>query len=359
MAAASFLTDAWRRRGALAWLLSPIALVYGGVLALRRAAYTGGLARSTRLAVPVIVIGNLYVGGTGKTPLTIELVKALQARGRKPGVVSRGYGRSADDIRIVATTDDATAVGDEPLLIAQATGVSVAVGADRVQAARLLLKTHADCDVVLADDGLQHLRLARDVEIAVVDERGLGNGWVLPAGPLREPAGALSRIDAIVLHGTNAQDLPIERAGGSPSLFHMRSRLAPQLESLAHPGRALALADLVQRQQRDPTLAILAAAGIGVPQRFFAMLRAAGLDFDELSLPDHHDFRADPFAASRASIIVITAKDAVKCRRNDALRSDGRIWIAPLEADVDSALVDLIAARLTSLRKAQDGPAPA
>lgn len=359
MAAATFLTDAWRRRGGLAWLLSPFALLYGGALALRRAAYAGGLARSTRLPVPVIVVGNLYVGGTGKTPLTIELVKALRARGWKPGVVSRGYGRSADDIRVVATTDDASEVGDEPLLIAQAGGAPVAVGADRVQAARLLLKSHADCDVILADDGLQHLRLARDVEIAVVDERGLGNGWVLPAGPLREPSGALSRIDAIVLHGLDAKDLPIGRADDGPALFHMRSRLAPQLESLAQPGRTLALAELAQRQRREPALTILAAAGIGVPPRFFAMLRAAGLAVDELPLPDHHDFRGDPFAGSRAAIIVITAKDAVKCRRNDALRSDERIWVAPLTADVDGALVDLVAARLTSLRKAQDGPAPA
>lgn len=359
MAAATTLTAAWRRRGLLAWLLAPLALLYGSVLALRRAAYATGVARSTRLPVPVVVIGNLYVGGTGKTPLTIELVRALRARGWTPGVVSRGYGRAANDVRIVAATDDAANVGDEPLLIAQASGAPVAVGADRVQAARHLLERHPDCDVIIADDGLQHLRLARDVQIAVVDERGVGNGWVLPAGPLREPVRALARVDALVLHGTAADPLDNERPGDRPKRFHMRSRLAAHLESLAQPGQALALTDLVQRQKRDPALTVLAAAGIGVPQRFFAMLQAAGLAIEELPLPDHHDFADDPFAGSRAAAIVITAKDAVKCRRNAALRSDARIWIAPLIADIDGDLADLVAARLTSPGHSPHGPSPA
>jgi len=359
-AGATTLTAAWRRRGPLAWLLAPFAALYAGVLALRRGAYATGLARSRRLPVPVVVIGNLYVGGTGKTPLAIELLHALRARGWRPGVVSRGYGRTADDVRIVAAGDSAADVGDEPLLIAQAGNAPVAVGADRVQAAQRLLAAHPECDVIIADDGLQHLRLARDVQIAVVDERGLGNGWVLPAGPLREPAARLAHVDAIVLHGAAPQDVPAlaRLAAGTPQ-FRMRSRLAPQLESLAQPDRTLALADLVQQQRRDAAITVLAAAGIGVPQRFFAMLRAAGLAFDELPLPDHHDFHGDPFAGRRAIFILITAKDAVKCRRNDALRSDARIWIAPLVADIDAALADLVAARLTSLGKSPHGPSPA
>jgi len=353
------MSAAWRRRGLLAWLLAPFALLYAGVLALRRAAYATGLARSTRLPVPVVVIGNLYVGGTGKTPLAIELVRALRERGRRPGVVSRGYGRAAADVRLVAADDDAAAVGDEPLLIAQATAAPVAVGADRVQAAQRLLAAHPDCDVVVADDGLQHLRLARDVQIAVVDERGLGNGWVLPAGPLREPAAALARVDAVVLHGAAPADVAVLARSSAPPQFPMRSRLAPQLQSLAQPGSTLALAELAQRQQRDASISLLAAAGIGVPQRFFAMLRAAGLRCEELPLPDHYGFHNDPFAGSTASFILITAKDAVKCRRNDALRGDARIWIAPLVADVDAGLADLVAARLTTLGKTSHGPSPA
>lgn len=355
---ATTLSAAWRRRGLLAWLLVPFALLYASVLALRRAAYAMGLARATRLPVPVIVIGNLYVGGTGKTPLAIELLRALRERGWRPGVVSRGYGRAASDMRLVAPDDDAAAVGDEPLLIAQASGVPVAVGADRVQAAQRLLAAHPDCDVVVADDGLQHLRLARDLQIAVVDERGVGNGWVLPAGPLREPAAALARVDAIVLHGAVAGETPAVAPSHAPQ-FRMRSRLAPQLQSLAQPGRTLALDELVQQQRRDPSLTALAAAGIGVPQRFFAMLCAAGLRVEELPLPDHYDFRDDPFAGHTATFVLITAKDAVKCRRNDALRGDARIWVAPLVADVDAGLADLVAARLTSLGKNLHGPSPA
>ena len=345
---ASLLTSAWRRRGALAWLLSPLALLYAAITGLRRRAYAIGLFQSTRVAAPVVVVGNLYVGGTGKTPLTIELVRALLQRGFKPGVVSRGYGGTGGDARLVTSADSATDVGDEPLLIAAATGVPVAVGAQRARAATLLLEKHPSCDVVIADDGLQHLALRRDVEIALIDERMLGNGWVLPAGPLREPPSRLAKVDAIVLHG--AAHLP---ASAVPC-FSMHTGLAEHAYRLSDREQSIALAELVQRQQAT-RISITAAAGIGVPQRFFDMLSAAGLRIEPLPLPDHFDYRDNPFAGRHADLLLITEKDAVKCRLVDALRADQRIWVLPLQARVDPKLVDLVIARLNSLRKSPNG----
>ncbi len=319
-----------------------------------RRCYACGLLRGTRLPVPVVVVGNLYVGGTGKTPL-VEWSRRC-ARGWTPGVVSRGYGRTANDIRLVATNDDASTVGDEPLLIAQAGGVPVAVGADRAAAARGLLDTHADCDLIVADDGLQHLRLARDVEIAVLDERGLGNGWVLPAGPLREPARALQPVS---MRSCCTQQT---RAGLCLSVSRPRTCAVP------HAFAARAAARKPGRSRQHAAAGRSRAAAAARPgarcarcrrhRRATALLRnaaRAGLAVAELPL-DHHDFRHDTFAGSRDG-----DRDHREGRRNAAidLRGDDRIWIAPLQADVDSALVDLIAARLTSLRKAHDGPAPA
>ncbi len=345
----SAVSSAWQRRGLLAWLLAPIALIYAGALAIRRAAYASGLLRSERVAVPVIVVGNVYVGGTGKTPLTIELVRALRTRGWTPGVVSRGYRGTADAPRVVSSQDTAAAVGDEPLLIARATAAPVAIGASRVRAAQALLAADPACDVIVADDGLQHLRLARDVEIALLDERGLGNGWVLPAGPLREPAARLGTVDAIVLH--RADHAPV---AGVPC-FAMRSRLADEIHRLGDRAHTMPLAELIRRQH-ESSLTITAAAGIGVPQRFFGMLQAAGLVIEPLPLPDHFDYRANPFAQSRTHLLLITEKDAVKCDRVDALRKDPRIWVVPLVATIDPALVDLVVTALNRLRKGPHGP---
>ena len=345
----SAVLSAWQRRGLLAWLLAPVALLYAGALAVRRAAYAIGLLRSTRVAVPVIVVGNLYVGGTGKTPLTIELVRALRTRGWTPGVVSRGYGGTASAPHLVSPQDTAAVVGDEPLLIARATAAPVAVGSSRVQAAQALLATELACDVIVADDGLQHLRLARDVEIALLDERGLGNGWVLPAGPLREPATRLGGVDAIVLH--RAEHAP---ANGVPC-FAMRSRLADEIHRLGDRAHSMPLAELIRRQHGS-SLTITAAAGIGVPQRFFDMLRDNGLRIEPLSLPDHFDYSDNPFAQCRTHLLLITEKDAVKCERIDALRKDPRIWVVPLVATIDTALVDLVVTALNRLRKGLHGP---
>jgi tetraacyldisaccharide 4'-kinase len=340
--------SAWQRRGALAWILSPLALTYAAIVKVRRIAYANGILKASRAMAPVVVLGNLYVGGTGKTPLAIALVRALRQHGFQPGVISRGYGGTARSARVVSEGDTAAEVGDEPLLIAESTGAPVAVGARRAQAAALLLQAHPACDVLIADDGLQHLALARDLEVALIDERGLGNGWVLPAGPLREPPARLARVDAIVLHGTAAP--PVQ---GVPN-FPLRTQLADHAYRLADRSQFRPLVDFAQRQ-RSTGLRITAAAGIGVPQRFFDMLTAIGLRVDPLPLPDHFEYRVNPFAGCDTDVVLITEKDAVKCRRSDALRDDTRLWVVPLDAQVDTALVDLVIARLKLLRKTPHG----
>ena len=345
---AAILTSAWQQRGVLAWLLAPLALLYALALEIRRHAYALGVLSARRIAAPVVVIGNLYIGGTGKTPLTIELVRALQRHGWTAGVVSRGYGGAAREACLVAGDDTAADVGDEPRLIAEATCAPVAVGVDRVRAAELLLRSAPACDVVIADDGLQHLALARDLEIAVLDERGLGNGWVLPAGPLREPARRLGTVDTIVLHGTAAAPT------GAVHSFRMKSTLAPYAHRLGDRKQVVPLTELARRQQSGP-LRITAAAGIGVPQRFFDMLMAVGLHIEALPLPDHYDYSDNPFATCTADLLLITEKDAVKCRRIDALRSDSRIWVVPLEASVDAELVAFVIDRLNRLREKPHG----
>lgn len=312
------------KRGWVAWLLLPLSLLFRMLSGLRRLAYRVGLIRAERLPVPVVVVGNLYVGGTGKTPLAVWLVQALRARGYRPGVVSRGYGRGAGDARLVRA-DDALS-GDEPRLIAARTGVPVAVGARRAEAARLLLQAHPEVDLIVADDGLQHLALARDVEIALVDERGRGNGWLLPAGPLREPWSRLATVDAIVTRVEASEAWP------SPAFrMHLDGDAAVPLRGgTPHP-----LRDFAGRR-------ILAAAGIGQPARFFRLLRAHGLAPRELPLPDHYDFARNPFAEATEEIVMITEKDAVKCRPFD----DPRIWVVPIEARVDTGLVDLVVEKL-------------
>jgi tetraacyldisaccharide 4'-kinase len=332
------MVDVWQRRGPLAWLLAPLALLHFIGYCARRALYAAGLKPQTRLDVPVIVIGNLYVGGTGKTPLTVELARALIARGRRPGVVSRGYRASSTRPRLVGPADSAREVGDEPLLIARAAPVPVAVANRRAEAARLLRERHPQCDVIIADDGLQHWPLARDMEIALLHYRGLGNGWMLPAGPLREPGGRLDRVDAIVLNG----DVPA--IPGNAPRFLMRTRLAGAF-ALRDPALRIELAALASEQRRAG-LRLTAAAGIGMPDRFFAMLRDAGLTVEAMPLADHFDFSENPFDGCRADRILVTEKDAVKCALNPSLANDPRIWVVPLATDIDPRLVDAVVARL-------------
>ncbi len=325
----------WLSRGPLAWLLLPAGWLFRVVVGARRWLYRAGLREVARLPVPVIVIGNVFVGGTGKTPLVIWLVRMLGTAGYHPGVISRGYGGSQQAPQeVVPRTASGVAArqsGDEPVLIASRTGCPVVVGRDRVAAARMLLRLHPAVDIIVSDDGLQHYRLPRQVEVAVFDARGTGNGWMLPAGPLREPA-------------TRARDFTvINGAASAPGVegdTWQMTLVAGDAWQLTDPSRRMPLTSLCAGKQ------VLASAGIGNPARFFAMLTSMGLEFEALPLPDHYPFEHNPFEARTADIILVTEKDAVKCAGNAALDSDARIWVVPVTAALDEPLIERILERL-------------
>jgi tetraacyldisaccharide 4'-kinase len=280
-------------------VLRPLASLYGAIAALRRGAYGRGWFRRHRAVVPVIVVGNLTVGGTGKTPLVIWLAEQLRAMGHRPGIVLRGYGGNARGPRLITAEADAADVGDEAVLIARRLGCPVAIGARRVEAAKLL--GGQGCTVVLADDGLQHLALRPDLTIAVVDgARGFGNGALLPAGPLREPARALHHVGIVVVHGADIRGV----ARGVDAL-HMQLDPGPPRALLTGEEESL---DVLRRTRPH------AIAGIGNPARFFDMLRVLGADPLEHAFPDHHRYRAADLAFDDDRCIVMTEKDAVKCR---------------------------------------------
>ena len=304
-------------------LLRPLAALYALLLALRRLLYRLHLRPVARLPVPVVVVGNFRVGGTGKTPLVVALAQALSARGHRVGVVSRGYGGRSHQPRPVRPDSPAREVGDEPVLIARATGAPVWVGRDRAAAARALLGAHPDVDLVLLDDGLQHLGLARTVEIAVYDARGCGNGYLLPAGPLRERPRA---VDALVRNGAPA----------GPGEFPMA--LEPAGLYRLDGGQAVDAAAL-------QGLRLHAAAGIGHPQRFFDTLRDLGLSFTAHAFADHHDFSAADLRFAGCDAILITEKDAVKCASLDAPDLPP-LLVLRVQARLSEALLDRIGERL-------------
>lgn len=326
----STLTRAWLRRGALACALFPLSLLFAALSGTRAALFRLGLKKSARLPVPVVVVGNIFIGGTGKTPLTIWLVGVLRAAGLTPGVISRGHGGSDAAPREVSVLSSAAEVGDEPLLIARRGQCPVVVGRDRAAAGRALLAAHPDVDILVSDDGLQHYGLQRDVEIVLFDGRGAGNGWLLPAGPLREPASR--RRDFTIVNAPELTPALRDAIGGQPYQMRLAGGMA---EPLARPGQGVPLAALKGKR-------IVAAAGIGNPGRFFAMLRGAGLEVGELALPDHHDFLDQPFAQVDADIILITEKDAVKCGQIEHLKDDPRLWVVPVTAQLDCALAEQI-----------------
>jgi tetraacyldisaccharide 4'-kinase len=319
-----------------AWLAWPLSLLFGLVSRARRAMYARGLFRVERMPVPVVVVGNITAGGSGKTPLVIALAAALRERGFHPGVVSRGH-KGQGGVTAVTAGSDPRVVGDEPPLVAAA-GVPTYVGRRRAAAARALLAAHPACDVVICDDGLQHYALARDVEIAVVDaSRGLGNGLLMPAGPLREPEERLDEVHAVVrlVSGTVAHET--QGDGRSTFMTHV---------------------PLPWRNVRDPALrddgarfrgeGVHAVAGIGNPRRFFAMLRAQGLAPVEHPFPDHHAFTRRDLDFPGARAILMTQKDAVKC----ASFADERYWYLPVRAVVDPSLVALVEHKIRGFQAA-------
>ena len=295
MSVESWLNRVWYTDAPPPWWLTPLAAIYAALSRVRRFAYAKRLMRARRLSSPVIVVGNLTAGGTGKTPLVCWLASHLTELGYRPGVVTRGYGGSSRRPRLLQDADTPEIVGDEAILLARRCGVPVAIGRDRPAAAQLLI--NAGCNIVLSDDGLQHYALARDCEIIVVDgDRRFGNGRLLPAGPLREPPARLQGADAVVFNGG-----PSESNGA----LHMRL-LATGARSLKF-GSSKPLREFAGR----PAHAI---AAIGNPRRFFAMLRAVGINVVEHPLPDHAQLTLDDISFADDLPVLMTEKDAVKCK---------------------------------------------
>lgn len=319
-----------RRLTPALWLLLPLSWLYSLLSALNRR-----LAKPVRLPVPVIVVGNLIVGGAGKTPLTLWLAQQLKARGWKPGIVSRGYGRSGDGVISVRADALPDEVGDEPLLLARRSGVPVFVGRQRAAAGAALLAAYPDVNVVLCDDGLQHYALARDVELVVFDARGAGNGWRLPIGPLREPLARLATVDAII--GNNLKS----RFAASAPTFDMTLQPA-SFYRLDDPQQTCSAERL---RGRGPLHAL---AGIGNPGRFFQTLESLGLTCENHPFPDHHRYSAADLAFAKNGILLMTEKDAVKCGGLTV----GETWVLPVEAALSPALIELILEKLRGRKAA-------
>lgn len=324
------LVAAWRSRGAVACLLFPVSLAFRALVALRRVAYRKGWLQQARLPVPVVIVGNITVGGSGKTPLVIYLVEGLRRAGRHPGVLARGYlGSEAGPAEVPA--DGSPAIyGDEAVLLARAGKVPVFVGRQRAAAGRALLAAYPRCDVLICDDGLQHYGLAREVEIAVFDSRGIGNGWCLPAGPLREPVGRIADTDAMVL---NEFAVPPAPTFGRP-VFNM-SLVPGRFAALDDRSRTCATIDLAGQT-------LHAVAGIGAPERFFDVLRRMELDFEAHPFPDHHAYRPEDLEFVGGSILT-TEKDAVKLAR---LGLTMPVWVLPVEASVSPDLARFVLEKL-------------
>ena len=319
-----------------ATLLRPLALLYRGVLSVSRYRQRRASLRRLQPHCPVLVVGNLVVGGAGKTPTTIAVVQALRAAGRRPGVVSRGYGRVGDGISEITATSDVAQVGDEPLLIHRRTGVPVVVGRDRVAAARRLLAQHPLVALIVADEGLQHRQLRRDLELVVFDERGVGNGLLLPAGPLREPLAPAPDTRTLVVYNHDHATTPwpgdcMQRrlSGAWPLAIWLADARTEPTPLQALQGRPL-----------------LAMAGVAVPERFFAALQAAGLQIERLPLRDHHAYDSAPWPPGTREVVT-TEKDAVKLARWSAgADAAPRIWVVGLDLVLPARFVDHLLSRL-------------
>jgi tetraacyldisaccharide 4'-kinase len=327
-------------------LLGPLALAYGAVLVAVRLPWRMGWRHPQSLGAPVVVVGNLVIGGVGKTPVVLALVKALQQAGYRPGIVSRGYrpGRPALPIPQAVEPDSMAAhCGDEPLLLRRRAGVPVWVGKHRAEVARALLKSHPEVDVVVSDDGLQHLALPRDFQIIVFDARGAGNERVLPAGPLRERLPRRLPSRNVVVYNAARPSTSLPGACANPRLAGLCS-LTDWWRGL--PASPTALTDLQQ-------VAVVAAAGIAHPERFFSMLEAAGLRIARLPLPDHAPLTPRPWPNDTRPVVV-TEKDAVKLSPTAA--DAGRVHVATLDFDLPSSVIEAALAALPPPRHDPHGP---
>ena len=331
-----FIQAAWVKKGAFFYLvLMPLSWLFAVITALRRWAYRAGLLKSYALPVPVIIIGNINVGGSGKTPTVIWLVHQLKLQGYKPAVISRGYGGSATQATSVTPASLPSIVGDEPVLIASRSACPVWVGRNRVDVGQALLRAHPTCDVLISDDGLQHYRLKRDVELAVVDASMPPEGaYLLPAGALREPLNRLNTVDAVVLNGETSHIKAKHGAKTIDATFQMHL-LGEQFYNLTDASIKATAADFKQKK-------VAALAGIGKPERFFAHLRKLGLIFTDLSFDDHYAFTNADLSKIECDVLIMTQKDAVKCKPF----AKAHYWVLPVEASIDAGLMPVILSKL-------------
>jgi len=338
----------WERLGGLALVLLPFTLLFGAATWLRRALYRMHLLPRWRSPIPVVVVGNISVGGTGKTPLTLAILDLLQAKGFTPGAIARGYGRvpprDNDPHGVVRVYPDLATpelFGDEPVLIARRSRVPVYISPDRPAAARALVAAHPEVDVLVSDDGLQHYALQRDVELAVVDgERRFGNGLLIPSGPLREPVSRLKRVDAVVVNGGSADTRWNEHQ------FAMRLGAERFARLTSNQEVAPAEFALMARGRE-----VVAVAGIGHPPRFFEHLRSLGVVARSVAFADHHQYQASDLRFPGAEVIVMTEKDAVKC----AAFADARMWYLSVAAQLPREFEEFLLTRISQARAKPDG----
>ncbi|MEO5676423.1 MAG: tetraacyldisaccharide 4'-kinase [Usitatibacter sp.] len=347
----AWFNSEWQKLGGGALIFLPLAAVFAAAVWVRRMLYGARILPAWRATVPVVVVGNITVGGTGKTPLALAILDLLQRRGWNPGVIARGYGRvprgEHDPRGVVRVYPDIATpelFGDEPVLIARRSRVPVYISADRPAAARALIAAHPEVDVLVSDDGLQHYALARDVELAVVDgERLFGNRLMLPSGPLREPVSRLDSVDAVIVNGGALAGLesPRRRTFG----MHLASESFARLAS----NQQLAPAEFALMARGRHVVAV---AGIGNPQRFFDHLAALGVQARTRVFDDHHHYQPGDLKLPGAEIVLMTEKDAVKC----AAFADARMWFLRVEASLPAEFEDFLLTRINQARRSADGP---
>ena len=338
------LPRAWYSSARWVRLLYPLSLLYNFLAQRKRAAYESGRKPVYRASVPVIVIGNITAGGTGKTPLTLALAKFLQAQGRRPAIISRGYkGQSARYPLVVNRTTPVNDCGDEAMLLAMNTDVPIVVDPDRSRGVQFL-ETRFQPDVILCDDGLQHYALARDIEIAVIDgERGLGNGMLLPAGPLREKPERLAEVDFVIVNGAKSHvQLPVAQSSyfsmtlSADGLINLATNQSRTFSPLQSPGETAGKSSNVH-----------AVAGIGNPERFFHLLQAAGFVIMAHPYPDHHHFSKADIVFTDGLAVIMTEKDAVKCAK---FTSEAH-WYLKVSAQLPAAFWQALLAKLDAIGK--------
>jgi tetraacyldisaccharide 4'-kinase len=317
----------WYRRGALAWLLWPASLLFGFLVLFRKTFYRVGLLKSVHPGIPVIVVGNVVAGGSGKTPLVLWIAEFLKSKGWSPAIVSRGFGARLEAPRAATVASGATEVGDEPVLLARRSGCPVWVGPDRVRVIEALRAQHPEVDLVILDDGLQHYRLRRDLEIAVVDARGFGNGFLLPAGPLRESPSRLRSVGTVVSHESSITGYSMKLDGET-------------LHRMTDARERCSVRDFAGQK-------VHAVAGIGHPNRFFLHLARLGLKPVPHPFPDHHPFRAADLEFGDEAPVLLTEKDAVKLRH--AARPNW--WVLPVTARLDPAFGDWLLGKVNEWRR--------